>query len=77
MQTIQQQMQMLQKMMKMLQEKTPTTKKSKRRNPNLTKYCWTHGLCSHNGAECCTPAEGHNSTATLQNCRGGSDKNIT
>ena len=77
MQIIQQQMQMLQKMMKMLQEKTPTTKTSRRRNPNLTKYCWTHGLCSHNGAECCTPAEGHNSTTTLQNRRGDSDKNIT
>ncbi len=77
MQTIQQQMQMMHKMMEMLQSNTPTTKKSKRRTNNLTQYCWTHGLCSHTGGECRTPADGHKPAATLQNRLGGSAKNIT
>ena len=39
------------------------------------KYCWTHGLCSHNGKECTTPAQGHQEVATLENRMGGSNKN--
>ena len=77
MQTIQQQMLMMQKMMDMMTSNTNKFKKSKRRNPNLTKYCWTHGLCNHTGSECRTPADGHIKDATLQNRLGGSDHNIT
>ena len=77
MQTIQQQMDMMKQMMEMLQATNTKPNKSCRRNPNLTKYCKTHGLCSHSSAECRTPAEGHNNAATLQNHLGGSNKNIT
>ena len=79
MQTIQQQMVMMQRMMDMMNSNSNRSNKSKRRtpNPNLTKYCWTHGLCSHIGTECRTPADGHKVNATLQNRMGGSDRNIT
>ncbi len=77
MQTIQQQMDMMKQMMEMLQATNSNSNRSSRRNPNLTKYCWTHGLCSHSSAECRTKADGHKNAATLQNCLGGSNKNIT
>jgi hypothetical protein len=32
-----------------------------------TKYCWSHGLCAHDGTACHTPREGHQATATLAN----------
>ena len=35
------------------------------------KYCWTHGLCSHNGRACNNPAQGHQAEATLENRLGG------
>ena len=36
-----------------------------------TKYCWTHGICSHAGADCKAPSEGHVKTATLAAPVGG------
>ena len=30
------------------------------------KYCWTHGLCSHNGREYSNPAQGHKKESTLE-----------
>ena len=68
-QTIQQQMELMKQMvvtMKSLQPPSTTQTRRSRRNPNQTKYCWTHGLCSHTGADCRTPAEGHIAHATLQ-----------
>ena len=44
-------------------------------NSNLTEYCWTHGLCRHNGFNCRNPADGHNPYATVNNRMGGSNKN--
>jgi hypothetical protein len=34
-------------------------------------YCWPHGVCTHAGAQCRTPATGHIPTATLRNPEGG------
>lgn len=34
-------------------------------------YCWTHGVCTHSGAQCKTPAPGQVPTATLGNPQGG------
>ena len=38
------------------------------------KYCWTHGACTHNGADCKTKAQNHIDMATFKNRRGGSNK---
>ena len=36
------------------------------------QYCWTHGeQYSHNSAECKTPDQGHDESATLTNRKGG------
>jgi hypothetical protein len=43
--------------------------------PVFTQYCWTHGLCMHIGANCRTPATGHQATATVDNRMGGSNRN--
>ena len=40
------------------------------------KYCWTHGLCSHNGRECSNPTQGHQADATLENRMGGNTHNV-
>ena len=40
------------------------------------RYCWTHGLCSHNGRECSNPAQGHQVDATLENRMGGNMRNV-
>ena len=49
-----------------------------RRNPaHQTHYCWTHGMCMHNGAQCSAPAEGHEPTATVANRLQGSNRNLT
>ena len=45
--------------------------------PRERKYCWTHGLCSHNGRECRYPAQGHQAEATLENRMGGNTNNIS
>ena len=37
------------------------------------KYCWTHGLCAHNGRECQAPAQGHQAEATLENRMDGNN----
>jgi cell fate (sporulation/competence/biofilm development) regulator YlbF (YheA/YmcA/DUF963 family) len=42
-----------------------------------TKYCWSHGICTHVGTACCTPREGHQAAATLANRQGGSNMNCT
>ena len=79
-QTLQQQMelmkQMLDTMKSMQSSAAQQPPRRNKRNPNQSKYCWTHGLCSHTGAECRTPAEGHITNATLQNQMGGSTKNL-
>ena len=43
--------------------------------PQLTKYCWTHGWCNHNGYECQRQAQGHQPAATAQNRMGGNPRN--
>jgi hypothetical protein len=38
-------------------------------------YCWSHGACSHAGAQCLYPATGHIITATFTDMQGGSTRN--
>ena len=78
-QTLQNQMELMTQMMetmKIMQNSQTVQTTKKKRNPNQRKYCWTHGLCSHSGADCRSPAEGHKAEATLQNRMNGSVKNI-
>ena len=42
------------------------------RNPRVMRYCWSCGWCTHYGARCRTPREGHKTTATIENRLGGS-----
>jgi hypothetical protein len=41
------------------------------------KYCWTHGNCAHNGAECETKSDGPINDATYSNMKTGAQKNVT
>jgi hypothetical protein len=43
--------------------------------PRVLKYCWSHGGCNHTGAECNTPAQGHQVNATFANKMGGNTHN--
>ena len=52
------------------------TNRPRRRKRNQQKYCWTHGACNHWGRDCRTKAEGHDDTATFQDRKGGSNKNL-
>ena len=36
------------------------------------KYCWTHGGCAHESANCNAKAPGHKDNATFENKMGGS-----
>ena len=46
------------------------------RNPaHHILYCWTHGMCRHDGNACLYPATGHQATATKENRMRGSDRN--
>ena len=38
---------------------------------NTSKYCWTHGGCSHNSNECTRKAPGHKNDATKDVKLGG------
>jgi hypothetical protein len=38
-----------------------------------SEYCWTHGVCYHNGRNCRNPAENHKADATSKNRQGGSN----
>ena len=50
----------------------PTTwRKTKKKR----QYCWTHGLCYHQGTQCREKAAGHQDAATLQNRMGGTARN--
>ena len=40
---------------------------------DTSKYCWTHGACSHNSADCANPLPGHKNNATFQNRLNGCD----
>ena len=45
------------------------------RSTSPQKYCWSHGACAHTGAECNTPATGHQTLATFANMMNGSTNN--
>ena len=47
-----------------------------RRLAGPRQYCWSHGACAHSSAECNSPQEGHQATATFQNMLGGSTNNL-
>ena len=64
---------MMQQMLEMMHKTQQPPKKFKRRNPQLTKYCWTHGGCTHNSPDCQAKAPGHHIVGTFQNQMGGSN----
>jgi hypothetical protein len=41
-------------------------------SPRELLYCWTHGMCRHDGASCFKPASKHQADATASNIKGGS-----
>ena len=45
-----------------------------RKRKNVSKYCWTHGACSHDSRSCNNKAQGHQNNATFQNKLGGSTR---
>ena len=76
------QLQMLE-LIKNLQEEVKTLKtgttsnsyaanKSQRKRTNTTKYCWSHGACTHSSKECNKKKTGHQDEATFNNKLGGS-----
>ena len=80
-QTLQTQMNLMKQMMETMQTMQSNMSgnsggKKGKRNPNQSKYCWTHGMCNHHGADCRTPAEGHKKDATAADRMGGSVRNI-
>ena len=91
-QTLQRQMELMQSMvnqMQSFQQQQINTNNNNRRNnrrgnrpssstgnPNQSKYCWTHGLCSHKSRDCRTKADCHQDDATRENRIGGSMRNF-
>ena len=55
--------------------KTPDN--ARRARGDTTKYCWTHGACSHGSADCKMKAPGHKDEATFENRLGGSNAHCT
>ena len=53
-------------------KKSPDNLGNYRFRKDITKYCWTHGACNHNGGDCEFPATGHKNNATFSNKMGGS-----
>jgi len=39
---------------------------------NVSKYCWSHGACAHDGKSCNQKRQGHKDEATFTNRMGGS-----
>ena len=74
-QTLQRQMEMMQSMMSQMNQMNNNNSSNNYnrnirsnggRNPNQSKYCWTHGRCSHTGQECRVKADGHKDEATIK-----------
>ena len=47
------------------------------KNGKQLKYCWTHGISTHDSKACFRRAEGHNENATVHNRLNGSMKGVT
>jgi hypothetical protein len=69
------------KLLKSLQEEVKSLKTKKeqsndkgkqRTRTNISKYCWTHGACTHSSQECKRKRTGHQDSATFENKMGGS-----
>jgi translation initiation factor 2B subunit (eIF-2B alpha/beta/delta family) len=78
------QLQMLE-LIKNLQDEVKSMKKSnrnsnnnysasgqQRKRTNVSKYCWSHGACTHSSKECNRKKTGHQDDATFKNKMGGS-----
>lgn len=50
----------------------PTTSRQHRPRRNTSKYCWSHGACSHGGIDCAHKKPGHIDNATFADRQGGS-----
>jgi hypothetical protein len=49
-----------------------TSNKTMRKRTNISKYCWSHGACTHSSTECNRKKPGHQDNATFSNKLGGS-----
>ena len=56
------------------QPNLPNGQKGATKKNKPKRYCWSHGLCGHDGFHCKQPAQGHNPYATIQNMMGGNTK---
>ena len=45
----------------------------RRQRKNISKYCWSHGACSHESKDCKSPRKGHQWNATFENKMKGSE----
>ena len=50
----------------------PSGGRPTRHRRTVSKYCWTHGACAHDGKECKNKSPGHHDGATFANKMGGS-----
>ena len=48
----------------------PTGRRTRQRK-NTSKYCWSHGACSHESKDCTSPRKGHKWDATFENKMDG------
>jgi hypothetical protein len=73
--TLLQQMKEIQDMMQKMQQQMETPTNRHRRQitrRNKSKYCWSHGACSHTSSTCNNKIDGHKDEATFDNKLGGS-----
>ena len=56
--------------------RTSSTTSEKRSKQRTFKYCWTHGVCSHDSKSCERKAQNHVDDATFDDMKGGSLKGI-
>ena len=57
-----------------------TTKRPPKRKytrKDTSKYCWSHGACTHGSSDCRSPKPGHKNEATFENKMGGSTSYCT
>ena len=72
---LEQMKQMQETMMQMqqqLKDKPPPKNRRQITRRNVSKYCWSHGACSHTSATCNNKKDGHKNDATFEDKKGGS-----
>ena len=59
-----------------LRSANPRVKGRGNRREFSPAYCWTHGMCGHDGTQCCTPGVGHDKDAKVGDRKGGSERGV-